>query len=111
MSPTCSKRFLAGRKARSAAVLITGASPPRVSAQLWASGRDLDAPPAHQHPDEAESRRSVVVLAARLADVPVRQALPLVRGGIGRERLEMNAVLLLGVGPLAHRVADLLGAV
>src|SRR4051794_548466 len=109
MSPTCSNRFLAGRNARSAAVLIMRLSP-RMSAQLWAPARDLYAPPAHQHPDQAEPGRCVIVLAAGLSDVLVGEALPFVPGGVGGDRLEPGAVLLLAVGPLAERAPDLLDA-
>src|SRR5437763_5399721 len=108
MSPTCSNRFLAGRKARSAAVRITCPSWSRVSAELWASGRDLHAPPAHQHPDEAEPRRRVVVLAPRLSDVVVGEPLPFVTCRVRGDRFEPRSILLLRIGALAQRVADLL---
>src|SRR6476619_3795129 len=111
MSPTCSNRFLAGRNARSAAVRITCPSWSLVSAELWASGRDLHAPPAHEHAHEAAARSRVVVLAARLADVLVREPLPFVPGGVRGDCLEPDTVLLLGVGPLAKRAADLLDPV
>src|SRR5512145_2806333 len=108
MSPTCSKRFLAGRKALSAAVLTIRSPPSR--AQLWAARRHLDPPPAHQHPDQAESRRRVIVLATVLPDVLVRDPPPLVLGGLGHHRLEAGAVLLRGAAPLALRAADVLDA-
>src|SRR4051812_46241768 len=110
MSPTCSNRFLAGRKARSAALRITRPSPLRMSAQLWASRRDLYAPPAHQHADEAEARSRVVVLAPQLAEVVVRDAPPFVGGGVRDDRLQLGSVGLLHVLALAEGTADLLDA-
>src|SRR5205085_2346836 len=80
----------------------------RVSAELWASGRHLHAPPAHQHPDEAEPRRRVVVLAARLSDVVVGEPLPFVTCRVRGDRFQPRSVLLLRIGALAQRVADLL---
>src|SRR5262245_60836669 len=97
MSPTCSNRFLAGRKARSAAVRIIRPSSRRMSAQLWASGRNLHPPPTHQHADEPQARGRVIVLAAGFADVAVRQALPFVGGGVGGDRFELYAARLLRV--------------
>src|SRR3954453_23100139 len=111
MSPTCSNRLLAGRKARSAAVRITRASAARMSAQLWASGGDLHAPPAHQHADAAEARGRVVVLAAGLADVPVREPLPFVRAGVGGDCLEAGGGVLLPASARAQCVADLFDAI
>src|SRR4051812_25506131 len=101
MSPICSKRFFAGRKARSATlrtirrVLRDGSCGCQGQAQLWAPGRDLHAPPTHQHSEQAEARLRVPVLAPRLADVVVRNALPLVARGIRDQRLDSSPLLLL----------------
>ena len=107
MSPTCSNRFLAGRNARSATVRTMSPSP-RMSAQLWTPARDLDSPPAHQHPDQAQSRRRVIVLAAGLSDVLVGKALPFVCRRVRRDRLDLRTVLLLAVRPFAKRSPNLL---
>src|SRR5215212_6937031 len=116
MSPICSKRFFAGRKARSATLRTIRNVLRRSSCecgcqrgtQLWAPGRDLHAPPAHQHPEQTEPRLGVPVLAARLADVVVRDPLPLVPGGIGDQRLDPSTLLLLARGTLAQRTPDVL---
>src|SRR4051794_3638524 len=114
MSPICSKRFFAGRKARSATlrtitrVLRDLSLGCQGQAQLWAPGRDLHAPPAHQHSEQAEARLGVPVLAARLADVVVRHPLPLVTRRVGDQRLDSNPLLLLAGCPLAERAPDVL---
>ena len=80
MSPTCSNRFLAGRKARSAAVRTISACFPE-SACRHSYGQPEEIFTRHQPismPTRPSRGRRVLVLAAGLADVVVRDALPLV---------------------------------
>ena len=56
-------------------------------------------PPAHQHADEPEARAHVEVPAARLAELLVGDAQPLVGGRVGEHALEQRARLRLAGRP------------
>src|SRR3954465_8982707 len=92
MFPTCSNRPFAGRKARSAAVRITGLVPRRPR-------RRPDAPPAHDRSERSEPRDHLPLAFALLARLGVGDDLPWMRAGVGGHRGAAQAGRLLGLTP------------
>src|SRR5204863_4676117 len=68
----------------------------------WTSRRDVHAPPAHEHPEQAEARPDVPVVAARLADVLVRNPRERVALGLQQDLFPEPPVALLALGALAR---------